>query len=167
MRGRIPRRVGLIVFSGQLGAVHVGLPLAVSRSGRRHGWRNGARRPGRANLGGLLPLLAGTALLGWAVAEHYGAAADESWSTRQALEPEYLVTEGPYRFSRNPMYVGGLAIWGGWALLLGSAPVAAGLAVLTGIYRLGVVWEERTLEKAWGDAWLDYVTRTSRWVGRR
>ena len=35
-----------------------------------------------------------------------------------------------HRFSRNPMYVGGVAIWGGWAVLLGSAPVVAGLVVL-------------------------------------
>jgi Phospholipid methyltransferase len=79
----------------------------------------------------VVPLLAGAALLGWAVAEHYAAAADESWSFRHGLEPEYLVTGGPYRFGRNPMYVGGVAIWGGCALLLGRAPVAAGLVVLT------------------------------------
>jgi protein-S-isoprenylcysteine O-methyltransferase Ste14 len=138
----------------------------MSRGGRRHGWRNGARRPGRANLSGVVPLVAGTALLGWAVAEHYAAAADESWSIGHGLQPEYLVTDGPYRFSRNPMDVGGVAIWGGWALLLGSAPVAAGQAILTGMYRLAVAWDDRTLEQAWGDAWRDYATRTSRWVAR-
>jgi protein-S-isoprenylcysteine O-methyltransferase Ste14 len=60
------------------------------------------------------------------------------------------------------MYVGGAAIWGGWALLLGSAPVAAGVVVLTGIYGAGVAWEERTLERHWGDAWRAYAASTPR-----
>jgi protein-S-isoprenylcysteine O-methyltransferase Ste14 len=102
--------------------------------------------------------------VGWAVAQRYAAAGDGGWAIKRRLEPEYLLTDGPYRFSRNPMYVGGVAIWGGWAILLGSARVASGLVVLSCIYRASVVWVERMLERQWGDAWLDYATRTSRWL---
>ena len=154
---RMSRRAGTIVFAAQLAAVHVAVPLELSRAGPRHGWR--VRRPGRANLSGLFPLAAGAAVLGWAVAQHY-ASAEEGWG----VEPGYLLTDGPYRHSRNPMYVGGAAIWGGWAVLFGSAPVAAGLAVLTGVYRAGVAWEERTLERRWGDEWRVYAARTPRWL---
>jgi protein-S-isoprenylcysteine O-methyltransferase Ste14 len=164
MRYRIPRGVGTIVFLGQVTTVHLGLPLELSRRGRRHGWRNGGRRPGRANLCGLAPLLAGTAILGWAVAGHYAGAADEGWAIGRGVEPEFLLTSGPYGHSRNPMYVGGVAIWTGWVLLFGSAPVAAGLVALTGIYRLGLVWEEKTLERRWGDRWRAYAKRTPRWL---
>lgn len=160
----MPRGVGTIVFSGQLVAVHLGFPLQLARRGRRHGWRNGGRRPSCANLSGLGPLLAGAALLSWAVAAHYAEAADRGWAIGRGLEPGFLLTSGPYRFSRNPMYIGGVAIWGGWAVLLGSVPVAAGLVVLTGAYRIGVVWEERTLERHWGDTWRAYAKRTPRWV---
>jgi protein-S-isoprenylcysteine O-methyltransferase Ste14 len=62
----------------------------------------------------------------WAVAEHYAAANDRRWAIRSGLEPEYLLTDGPYRFSRNPTCVGGVVIWGGWAVLPYSAPVVAG-----------------------------------------
>jgi protein-S-isoprenylcysteine O-methyltransferase Ste14 len=68
-------------------------------------------------------------------AEPYAAAADKSWAMKRGLEPEYLLTNGPYRLSRNPVYVGGTAIWGGWAILLGSALVVAGLGILTAVYR--------------------------------
>jgi protein-S-isoprenylcysteine O-methyltransferase Ste14 len=112
------------VFSGQLATVHPGLPLALSRRGRRHGWRDGGRLPSWAYLSGLVPLLAGGALLSWVCAEHFAAAADKSWAINRGPEPEYLLTAGPYRFGRNPMFVGGVAIWGGWAVLLGSAPVS-------------------------------------------
>jgi protein-S-isoprenylcysteine O-methyltransferase Ste14 len=100
----------------------------------------------------------------WAVARHYAAATDKSWATKRGVEPDYLLTDGPYRFSRNPLYVGGIAIWVGWAVLLGSVPVAAGLVVLTGIYRAGVGSEEEMLERRRGDEWLAYAGRVPRWL---
>jgi protein-S-isoprenylcysteine O-methyltransferase Ste14 len=111
-----------------------------------------------------VPLTAGAALVVWALAEHYAAAPDKSWAIKRTLEPEYLLTGGPYRLSRNPLHVGGIAIWSGWAAWFGSAPVTAGVLVLTGIYRVGVVWEEQMLERRWGDQWRTYAKRTSRWV---
>jgi protein-S-isoprenylcysteine O-methyltransferase Ste14 len=103
-------------------------------------------------------------MISWALATHYAAAPRRRWRIRRSLEPEYLLTDGPYRLSRNPMHVGGIAIWGGWAVWYGSAPVAAGLGVLTCLYRVGIAWEEQTLERRWGDEWHEYTRRTGRWL---
>lgn len=161
---RVPRWAALIVWPVQLGVVHVGVPLELSRHGQRHGWRNGGGRPGVTNLVGLVPLSAGAALVVWALAEHHAAAPPKGWAIKRSLAPEYLLTAGPYRFSRNPMHVGGVAIWSGWAAWFGSAPVAAGALVLTGTYRAAIAWEERMLERCWGHRWRAYAKRTPRWL---
>jgi protein-S-isoprenylcysteine O-methyltransferase Ste14 len=139
-------------------------PLELSRHGRRHGWQRDGARPSTTNLAGLVPVSAGVALIGRALAAHYAAAPEKSWAIKRGLEPEYLLTEGPYRISRNPMHLGGVAIWGGWAIWFGSAPVAAGFGVLTGLYRVGIAWEERMLERRWGEQWHGYTSRTRRWL---
>jgi protein-S-isoprenylcysteine O-methyltransferase Ste14 len=160
---RLPRWVGSLVWPVLLGSFHVGLPLGLSRLGPRHGWRKG-RRPGPANLVGLFPIVAGSALVTWALAEHYAAAPNKGWAVKRSLEPEYLLTEGPYRLSRNPMHVGGIGIWAGWTVWFGSVPVAAGVAALAAFYRAGIAWEERMLERRWGEEWRAYARRTPRWL---
>src|SRR5918996_1737427 len=97
MPRRLPRWAGLIVWPVQLGTIHLAVPLELSRHGRRHGWRNGEARTSATNLVGLVPLAAGAALVVWALAEHYAAAPDKSWAIKRTLEPEYLLTDGPYR----------------------------------------------------------------------
>jgi protein-S-isoprenylcysteine O-methyltransferase Ste14 len=154
VRRRVPRAAALIVQGVAFPAVFVGLPVALSRHGERHGWSAG--RPGAPNLVGVLPLCAGAALLAWATASH-NRAAPEGWPI--SLAPDYLLKGGPYRFSRNPMYIGEAAIWAGWAIVFGSLPVAGGLAVLTAIQTRAVRLEEWTLHKRWGDAYDVYRER--------
>ena len=75
-----------------------------------------------------------------------------------------LITEGPYRFSRNPLYLGGnLFGFLGAALVVGSP----GTIVLT---LLGLIAtdrmirrEERQLEARFGDEWRSYRRRVRRW----
>lgn len=166
MPPRIPRWVGLTVWPALLGALHVVVPLQLARVGHRHGWRSSGRpRPGPANAIGLVPLAAGAGLIVWAIARHQAAASTSGWALKANLEPEYLLTDGPYRLTRNPMHVGGLAMWSGWAAWFGSAPVAVGAVVLAAGYRAGIEWEERTLERRFGDEWQAYVRRTPRWIG--
>src|SRR6267143_6308866 len=66
---------------------------------------------------GLVPLCLGTLLLLWCVREFYvaGRGTLEPWAP-----PKHLVTTGPYRRSRNPMYVGVLTILIGWSILWDS-----------------------------------------------
>jgi protein-S-isoprenylcysteine O-methyltransferase Ste14 len=76
-----------------------------------------------------------------------------------------LVTTGPYRFSRNPMYVGitllyvGVAIWVNtvWPLLF--------LPVILIVMHYGViVREEAYLERIFGDEYRQYARRVRRWL---
>jgi protein-S-isoprenylcysteine O-methyltransferase Ste14 len=161
-RHRIPRCVAVIGWPVASGAAYAAFPVAISRHGPRLGWRDG--HPGRTNLLGLGPLGLGAALLAWALVTHYTAAPTYGWVVRRTLAPEYLLTHGPYRVTRNPMYVGGLTIWSGWTLLLGSPPVAGTMLLVVAVMRLEVEFEERSLAEHYGKQWRAYAARTPRWL---
>lgn len=141
--------------------VYSGLPLLAARRDRRVGWRGG--RPGSPNLLGFALVAAGTTFVLWAVLGHHRAAPDD---VRVTARPEYLAEGGAYAVSRNPLYVGGLAIFFGWATVLGSRrAAAAGAALLTGLATVGVPFEERMLRRRFGDSYADYTARVPRWLG--
>jgi len=160
MHLRVSRAVTFLLQGSVIPAIFVGVPLSLSRMGRRHGWSAG--RPGPANLAGVLPLGAGAGLMVWAMSSHYRAA-PQGWEL--APTPDYLLAGGAYQLSRNPMYVGEAAIWAGWAVLFGSLPVATGLAVLTAVQSGAIRMEERMLHQRWGDSYDEYRARVPRWVG--
>jgi protein-S-isoprenylcysteine O-methyltransferase Ste14 len=76
-----------------------------------------------------------------------------------------LVTSGPFRFSRNPMYLG-MLIWVlGMAVLLGSLSVFLFpilLFVLAEFYIIPL--EEKAMVKTFGDEYLDYKRHVRRWL---
>jgi protein-S-isoprenylcysteine O-methyltransferase Ste14 len=102
----------------------------------------------------------GVALVAWALVTLWRAGTT-SLPNRGA---DRLVTDGPFRFRRNPIYLGEVLILLGlaqatyniWFAIL--APVFA-LAIL----KLAILPEERHLEARFGDAYLDYKERTRRW----
>ena len=159
MTWRVSRTVTIAVQALVIPAVFVGAPLALSRKGKRHGWS--ADGPGAANLLGTVPVGAGSALLAWTLYCHYRAA-PRGWEV--SMTPDYLLAGGPYRFSRNPMYVAEGAIWAGWAVLFGSLPVSTGLLVLTLVQNGAVRMEERMLSRRWGRAYDDYRATVPRWL---
>ena len=74
---------------------------------------------------------------------------------------------GPYQFTRNPMYLSGMAIWLGWVIFYGSVAVFVGFVVgWVSVIFLVVPWEERKLEARFGDAYLQYKNTVPRWLGR-
>ena len=149
--GPAPQVVGYVVT-----------PLVIARRGPRHGWKHG--RPGALNLLGVLPLLAGAALLGCAIVSHYDAAPEEAPLT---VIPTYLARGGAYAVTRNPMYLGGAAMQAGWAILLGSLPVAGVCAVyLAGLSAAGVPLEERLLHDRFGESYDAYRRAVPRWIPR-
>lgn len=76
-----------------------------------------------------------------------------------------LVTDGLYRFSRNPVYLGFALAQLGAALAANSLWLAALLPVLLIALGHGVVArEERYLEAKFGQAYLDYKARVRRWL---
>jgi protein-S-isoprenylcysteine O-methyltransferase Ste14 len=81
--------------------------------------------------------------------------------------PKALVARGPYRFSRNPMYVAVLAVVLAQALWHRSAALAAyAAAVATAFHLFVVLYEEPALARSFGDAYARYRARVPRWVGR-
>ncbi|WP_322515679.1 isoprenylcysteine carboxylmethyltransferase family protein [Rhodopseudomonas palustris] len=78
-----------------------------------------------------------------------------------------LVTWGPFRFSRNPIYLAntwlligiGLAFGNAWFILFALLSAAA-------VDRLAIRREERHLAVKFGDEWMDYSSKTPRWLIR-
>jgi protein-S-isoprenylcysteine O-methyltransferase Ste14 len=121
----------------------------------------GADTPGAA---GLFVVAVGTTLLLWCVREFYvsGKGTLAPWTP-----PMHLVVGGPYRFSRNPMYVAVVAVLCGWALAFHSqAHAIYAVAVLVAFHLRIVFGEEPWLEGRHGAAWHRYRARVPRWIGR-
>jgi protein-S-isoprenylcysteine O-methyltransferase Ste14 len=82
------------------------------------------------------------------------------------MEPTKALTfEGPYRFSRNPMYLGMALIQGGLALL-GNAlwPLLALIPVIYVIRTQVIDKEERYLEAKFGGQYSAFKSRVRRWL---
>ncbi len=79
--------------------------------------------------------------------------------------PSALVTTGPMRISRNPMYLGIVLILLGNALLIGSIPafLPAPAFFLTA-QAFFIRQEEETLERIFGEVYLAYCRRVKRWL---
>lgn len=142
--------------------VHVVVPWLISTDAVRHGWLDGL--PSRWNVAGILPVGLGLATIVWALGLHF-VSAKQGWDVE--MTPRYLLVRGPYRFTRNPMYVAAIAIWFGWTVFYGSAAVLAALAAIWIVVQFLVIpSEERRLEQRWGSAYLEYRRHVARWIGR-
>ncbi|MDI6402239.1 isoprenylcysteine carboxylmethyltransferase family protein [Balneolaceae bacterium ANBcel3] len=79
--------------------------------------------------------------------------------------PETLVTEGPFRHTRNPMYVSLSLLLIAWAIFLSDLLclmlIPAFVAYMT---RFQIIPEERMLVEAFGEAFVEYAERTPRWL---
>lgn len=76
-----------------------------------------------------------------------------------------IVTNGPYRFTRNPMYTGLTLVYIGVSLYMNSAwPLLALPIVLALLVRLVVRREEAYLRGAFPDEYAAYQTRVRRWL---
>lgn len=82
--------------------------------------------------------------------------------------PTELVVCGPYRWVRNPMYVGVLGILAGESLALGSPAILLHMAVMWGVFHLFVaLYEEHTLRRRFGKAYERFLERVPRWIPLR
>jgi protein-S-isoprenylcysteine O-methyltransferase Ste14 len=76
-----------------------------------------------------------------------------------------LVTTGPYRFTRNPMYLGMAFLYVALALGLGLVwPLIALPVALVAVDRLVIAREEAYLARRFGQPYRDYMEETRRWV---
>ncbi len=83
-------------------------------------------------------------------------------------DPGTLVTDGAFRFTRNPMYLGFLGIMTGVALMVGTLTAWVGVV---GFWLAGNHWyipfEEGRMLARFGDDYVAYHGEVRRWAGRR
>jgi protein-S-isoprenylcysteine O-methyltransferase Ste14 len=96
-----------------------------------------------------------------------GVAAAGTVTRRRSRTVQRLVTYGIFAWMRNPLYVGNFLIWMGFTVISGVLwflPVAIVLFAVE--YTLIVRYEEGVLESIFGQEYLAYKGRTSRWFPR-
>lgn len=117
--------------------------------------------PKPVQVAGLGVTAAGIALMMWAAATMTRART----SFMPGLKPAALVTDGPFRLSRNPIYLGDLLVMGGLMLAM---QVPVGLILLPVFARVlavrFIVPEERMIAAEFGQAYRDYMRRVRRWL---
>lgn len=76
-----------------------------------------------------------------------------------------LVTTGPFRFTRNPLYLSLTLLYLGLTALLNALWPLVLLPVVLAVIRFGVIdREERYLERKFGDAYRRYRATVRRWI---
>ena len=104
----------------------------------------------------------GTCVLVWSVREFYvtGRGTLAPWA-----RPTRLVTTGPYRVTRNPMYLCVAFVLAGWCTLWDSTGLRIYALVTLCILFTRVLWlEERWVAREFGVQWDAYRARTPRWL---
>ena len=136
------------------GTVAVYIPLAIVR--------RGARFSILLTMIGCLLLILGAAVSLWGL-WCFGTIGKGTPTPIDA--PKKLVIQGPYRYVRNPMYVGVLLVLLGWAMLFGSIGLLLyTFLVATGFHLFVVFYEERVLEREFGGDYRNYCERVGRWL---
>ncbi len=119
-------------------------------------WSRMLWKPGLAVLG------IGVVILLYCVRDFYlsGKGTLAPWSP-----PQYLVTVGLYRYSRNPMFFGVLLIISGWALTYCSPLITLYLVFATCIFHWRVThYEEVVLSEQFPSLWAEYAENVPRWL---
>lgn len=130
-------------------AIHVLSPMAILPATHTH-----------AILGGVLLLISGT-FARWAF-----LTMRRLGTTANPRKPsEALATDGPFRISRNPIYVAMTGLYIGSAFLVNSAWLLMLLPPLLMFMQWGVILrEERYLTGKFGDEYTAYSSRVRRWL---
>jgi protein-S-isoprenylcysteine O-methyltransferase Ste14 len=132
------------------------IPLAIAVLGLRIG------EAPRSNL--LIGLGIGLTAIGeairlWAV-HHIGTV---SRTRSERLGP--LIASGPFARVRNPLYLGNIVLWAGFAVAARLVWLAPLIVLLLAVeYHAIVRWEEQLLEKRLGDDYRTYTARVPRWI---
>ena len=81
--------------------------------------------------------------------------------------PRVFVAVGPYRYVRNPMYIGGLMLLIGFGLYNTSISILCLALLLFALVHLFVLYyEEPTLTREFGSSYQDYLKAVHRWIPR-
>ncbi|MEO0909232.1 MAG: isoprenylcysteine carboxylmethyltransferase family protein [Pseudomonadota bacterium] len=89
-------------------------------------------------------------------------------TTVSPISPEKttsLVTDGVYKYTRNPMYLGLTFILSGFAIWQGNLFGFVGVILFVGyVTRFQIIPEETILREKFGQEYEDYCSRTGRWL---
>jgi protein-S-isoprenylcysteine O-methyltransferase Ste14 len=109
---------------------------------------------------GILLILIGSTIVGWTI---YLFKVKGRGTPNPKLPPKTLIVIGPYKYSRNPMALGGFLTLVGQALVYYS-PSLLGIAVLFGIivYFNAMFVEEPELRKRFGEPYEAYLKQVPR-----
>jgi protein-S-isoprenylcysteine O-methyltransferase Ste14 len=120
--------------------------------------------PGWTSFPGLVLIFSGVVIVVWCAGEFI----TRGRGTPAPFDaPGEFVAAGPYRFVRNPMYVGGLALLAGFGLYARSISILIMSCVLFLIAHLFVVfYEEPVLRKQFGATYEAYFRGVHRWIPR-
>lgn len=115
------------------------------------------------------PLLAGLmVLLGLGIGLSGIIAFLQSKTTANPKRPSEttkLVSNGIYRYSRNPMYLGMLCLLISWVFYLGNLLSILGIFIyIAYLTRFQIIPEERVLQEKFQNDFLDYTSRVRRWL---
>lgn len=118
-------------------------------------------RTGIAEAAGSVAIVAGVAVIAWAFATFI--------RHRTAIYPNQpaarIVRDGPFRWTRNPMYVSMALLYLGLALVMNTLlPVFILPLVLYLLVRLVIRREERYLASAFGEDYAAYCRDVGRWL---
>lgn len=113
-----------------------------------------------SNLLGLPLVAVGSWLRFWAGSVFY----EHNQSMISLKAPTKLITNGPWKYSRNPLYLGLISIGLGLSILFASYSDLLLTIVGMGLLDLQVRREEKLLSKAFGKPYLDYKKRVRRWI---
>lgn len=113
---------------------------------------------------GLLPFLLGVILYFWCA----GAFTFIGKGTPAPIdEPVFLVREGPYRWVRNPMYLGVFSVLLGEIILFHSLSLLVLLLVAgTAVHLFVTFYEEPHLTRQFGESYEGYLRTVPRWLPR-
>lgn len=120
----------------------------------------GALPTGTARILGSLALAGFVVTIAALLAFRRARTRPEPWKPTTAL-----VTDGPYRYTRNPMYLGFTCLYLGTALWFGGFWTLAFLPLALVVMTLGVIRrEERYLARRFGEAYASYRRQVRRWL---
>lgn len=110
---------------------------------------------------GIAVAAAGFAFMGWG----HGRFKSLGVNVKTFLPASRLVTEGAYRYSRNPMYVGFVSILAGIGWAAGSHPMlVSSVAMFLYLNWYVIPREEAYLTREFGDDYKTYCRRVRRWL---
>jgi len=138
----------VLFFAGMMFFLHMAVPIV-------------QLVPQPINLAGLAMVLAGFSIANW----HARLFRRIGTNINTFGEPGKLTTEGLFRRTRNPMYVGMIVLLVGVAFMLGSmSPIAGPL----GFFILAHYWyiplEEKAMALKFGDDYFQYQRSVPRWL---